>query len=177
MIITVKVYTAEVSHPDIRGATSAFYSVLLSSGLLFGFVLGYVLEDWRLISGLMSIPSAILFVMSLFVPNSPYWLVEKGRPEEARSALKRLRGPRSDYEAELETIAAKKRAKDAEAKVREGENCGTAMAVLNRLTSASFLAPFSISVWLLMIFAGFVVSLVMYIIGRCQEIIKEPGQA
>ena len=41
----------------------------------------------------------------------------------------------------------------------------------------AFLAPFSISVWLLMIFAGFVVSLVMYIIGRCQEIIQDLGQA
>lgn len=136
-------YTAEVSHPDIRGATSAFYSVLLSSGLLFGFTLGYVLEDWRLISGLMAVPSAILFIMSLFVPNSPYWLVEEGRNEEAKVALKRLRGGHSDYEAELETIVEKKRSKDAEAKVREGENCGTAMGVLNRLTTTSFLIPFA----------------------------------
>ena len=41
---------------------------------------------------LMTMP-AILFVLVQFCPESPRWLIARGKDDEARVSLKRLRGP------------------------------------------------------------------------------------
>lgn len=120
--IPVKVYTAEITHPDFRGVTSAFYSVQLSTGLLYGFLLGYFIDDWRLVTGLMALPSLALFILSLFIPDSPYWLVEKNQCEKARNELKWLRGSESDFETEFLEILTRKKEKDALDNERQGQN-------------------------------------------------------
>ena len=42
--------------------------------------------------GLAVIPAVIRFVAFFFLPESPRWLVGKGRVEAARAVLKKLRG-------------------------------------------------------------------------------------
>ncbi|XP_059083510.1 facilitated trehalose transporter Tret1-like [Tigriopus californicus] len=126
----VKVYNAEISHPDLRGTTSAFYPTFLSGGLLYGFILGYVFKDVRLISVFLSFPAVLYLVMSLFIPDSPYWLVQKGHFEEARQALQWLRGSSCDISAEFGDIIAKRQ-------LREAMNPGWK----HHLTSPDFLKP------------------------------------
>lgn len=54
--------------------------------------------------GLAAIPSLIQSVGFLFAPESPRWLVRKGRLQEARLAFTKLRSKTSDIEAEFEAI-------------------------------------------------------------------------
>jgi MFS family permease len=49
--------------------------------------------SWRLMLGVLFIPSIIYFLLTVFfLPESPRWLVSKGRMLEAKKVLQRLRG-------------------------------------------------------------------------------------
>ena len=50
------------------------------------------LHNWRLMFGFGVIPAVILFFGMLCLPKSPRWLVLKGRIDEARKTLQRVRG-------------------------------------------------------------------------------------
>ena len=52
---------------------------------------------------LAGIPSFIMFIGFLFMPESPRWLVFKGKTEKARAVLGRVRQPH-EVEAELKSI-------------------------------------------------------------------------
>lgn len=53
--------------------------------------------------GLSVIPAVLQFVGFLFLPESPRWLLQKGRSQQARRALSRIRGGRS-IDEEYDTI-------------------------------------------------------------------------
>ena len=90
-----------------------------------------LLPSWRLLAWLQIIPCGLFGVSAYFVPNSPYWLVEQGRQEEAAIALRQLRGPHYDLAAELAEMVEKKTAK-----VEEGRG------VARTLASRAFVHPF-----------------------------------
>ena len=90
-----------------------------------------LLPSWRLLAWLQIIPCGLFGVSAYFVPNSPYWLVEQGRQEDAAIALRQLRGPHYDLAAELAEMVEKKRAK-----VEEGRG------VARTLASRAFVRPF-----------------------------------
>ena len=71
------------------------------------------------------------------VRESPYWLVEQGREEEARVALQWYRGAHCHIEQELGEIMESKRSKE-----RAGAGEGT-QGLLARLGSPAFLRPLS----------------------------------
>ena len=64
---SVKVYNSEVAHPKLRGAISGLYPLFLALGLLLTFVFGYFLSDWKLIAGLLAIPTIIYLCMACLV--------------------------------------------------------------------------------------------------------------
>ena len=109
-------YTAEVSHPDMRSVTSAFYPVFLSVGLCYGFLIGYVYEMYRTICILMLVPAILFFGASIHIPESPYWLVRQGRLSEAKASLQKLRGEDFDICPEITEIIQKNDQKDSRAK-------------------------------------------------------------
>ena len=53
--------------------------------------------------GLAALPSAIMLVGCLWLPESPSWLVSRGACEHAREVLVRIRGT-SDVNEELQAI-------------------------------------------------------------------------
>ena len=59
---------------------------------------------WRYDFGLAAIPGVILLVGFFFCPESPRWLVQKGKHDEARNVLRKLRSVTCNIEEELKEI-------------------------------------------------------------------------
>lgn len=105
-VTLVPVYISETAPPEIRGLLNTLPQFTGSGGMFFSYcmVFGMSLTDapsWRLMLGVLSIPSLIYFALTVFfLPESPRWLVSKGRMVEAKEVLQRLRG-REDVAGEM----------------------------------------------------------------------------
>ncbi|KAF5727105.1 putative sugar transporter [Tripterygium wilfordii] len=105
-VTLVPVYISETAPPEIRGLLNTLPQFTGSGGMFLSYcmVFGMSLMEspsWRLMLGVLSIPSLIYFALTIFyLPESPRWLVSKGRMLEARRVLQRLRG-REDVTAEM----------------------------------------------------------------------------
>lgn len=77
-----QVYISEISSPDIRGFLSAIQKVSGHLGVLISYLLGAYL-DWRQLAMLVSVAPMMLFVTVIYIPETPSFLVLKGRDEDA----------------------------------------------------------------------------------------------
>ncbi|XP_027355303.1 polyol transporter 5-like [Abrus precatorius] len=90
------VYTSEISPTSSRGYLTSFPEVFLNGGILIGYISNYGFSKlplrlgWRLMLGVGAIPSIFLAVAVLAMPESPRWLVAKGRLGEAKKVLNRI---------------------------------------------------------------------------------------
>lgn len=82
---------AEVTEPRFRGMLAATGPTSVITGILCQFVMGAFIH-WRTVALLSCIMPCFTIIALCFVPESPYWLINKGRIEEARKALAWLRG-------------------------------------------------------------------------------------
>lgn len=98
-------YLAEVTQSELRGRLMSFLDIGRQSGILLVYIVGSIELTWRdvmLVCGCVTtLPT---FVGLLFLPNSPRWLVTRGRHDEAYDALVFLRGPDHNSKLELQTI-------------------------------------------------------------------------
>ncbi|KAI3980662.1 hypothetical protein MKX01_025227 [Papaver californicum] len=105
-VTLVPVYISETAPPEIRGLLNTLPQFTGSGGMFFSYcmVFGMSLMDtpnWRLMLGVLSIPSLFYLALTVFfLPESPRWLVSKGRMAEAKKVLQRLRG-REDVSGEM----------------------------------------------------------------------------
>ncbi len=79
---------SEFAPRRLRGKLLAYCEVAWYVGFMFAFVIGYVMTtvwslDWRIVLGSSTVPAVILFLARLGMPESPRWLMNKGRTEEA----------------------------------------------------------------------------------------------
>jgi len=116
-------YISEFAPADKRGRMVAFYQLAITFGILLAyFSNAYILslsnnstselfaEPWRGMFLVMSVPSVIFLFMLIKVPESPRWLVEVNKQNEAKKILYTVR-PKPASEKELSDIEnAKKRA-------------------------------------------------------------------
>lgn len=92
-------YLAELADAPHRGSLGTMFQLMITLGILLAYVsnLGFLhhnllgIRDWRWMLGSALIPAAILFVGSLILPESPRFLVEKGKVSEAHDVLRGLR--------------------------------------------------------------------------------------
>ncbi|XP_046650205.1 solute carrier family 2, facilitated glucose transporter member 8-like isoform X3 [Daphnia pulicaria] len=96
-------YIGEISTPAMRGIVGFFFSVNLASGLLVTSVMGLWMH-WRWLSVICTIEPIIFLVGMICVPESPYFLMRKGKQSEALEALVWLRGSTYNIKAELHQI-------------------------------------------------------------------------
>ncbi|CAL0331656.1 unnamed protein product [Lupinus luteus] len=102
-------YISEIAPPDIRGQLTTLTQFSCSGGMFLAYILVFsmslVESSWRVTLAVISIPSVAYFFLTLFyLPESPRWLVSKGRIAEAEKILKRLRGT-EDVIGELALLA------------------------------------------------------------------------
>ncbi|KAK7257993.1 hypothetical protein RIF29_32363 [Crotalaria pallida] len=99
------VYTSEISPTSSRGFLTSLPEVFLNGGILIGYISNYGFSKlplrlgWRSMLGIGAIPSIFLAVAVLAMPESPRWLVAKGRLAEATQVLHKI--SHSQQEAQL----------------------------------------------------------------------------
>ncbi len=91
---SVPMYIAEIAPSEIRGRLVTFFQLAITIGILVSYMCGYAFADsengWRLMFGAGFVPAALLLVGMFMVPESPRWLVSKGRTDEALVVLNRI---------------------------------------------------------------------------------------
>jgi len=106
-ILVAPMYIAEIAPPRQRGWLVTFNQLNIVLGLSVAmlsnyFILKSVLDpdlNWRWMLGVGFFPALLYFILLFLVPESPRWLIQKGRDEEG---LKVLRKSCGDEEAERE---------------------------------------------------------------------------
>lgn len=93
-------YIAEVAPARIRGRLVSLNQMAIVSGILLAYLANWGLSfsgdaSWRWMFAAAVVPSLVLFVGVFFVPESPRWLMEKGREADARAIFSRIEGEAS----------------------------------------------------------------------------------
>lgn len=97
-VTLVPLYISETAPSEIRGSLNTLPQFTGSGGMFLAYCMIFGMSlmtapSWRLMLGVLSIPSFIYFVLVvLYLPESPRWLVSKGRMVEAKQVLQKLRG-------------------------------------------------------------------------------------
>ncbi|EAY80902.1 hypothetical protein OsI_36080 [Oryza sativa Indica Group] len=105
-VTLVPVYISETSPPEIRGRLNTLPQFTGSGGMFMSYCMIFAMTlspspNWRIMLGVLFVPSLLyLFVTVFYLPESPRWLVSKGRMKEARVVLEMLRG-REDVSGEM----------------------------------------------------------------------------
>jgi sugar porter (SP) family MFS transporter len=102
----VPLYIGEVVPPRFRGGFVSFNQLAVTSGILVSYLVDYGLsssQNWRLMFALAAIPAILLFTGMLFQQESPHWLITRGREDEARAVLARVRDS-GDIDAEIAEV-------------------------------------------------------------------------
>jgi sugar porter (SP) family MFS transporter len=101
-------YISELAPKRIRGGVTSFNQLMIVSGILAAYIVNWALKDtannWRWMLGLGALPGLALAIGMYVQPFSPRWLVEKGRHDEAREVLGKLRESDEEADSELEEI-------------------------------------------------------------------------
>ncbi|CAL1535161.1 unnamed protein product [Lymnaea stagnalis] len=106
--MTVPVYVAEAAPPSIRGRLVTINQLFITIGILISSVVAGGFSSlektgWRYMLGLAGVPGVIQFIGFIYLPESPRWLVSKGKDDKARKVLQRIRG-KEDVEDEMKEI-------------------------------------------------------------------------
>jgi sugar porter (SP) family MFS transporter len=93
--LVVPLYLSEIAPAKIRGAIASLNQLMIVGGILAAFIVNAILassHNWRLMFGLAAVPSLVLLVGMLFMPETPRYLVHAGDDEDARDVINDLPG-------------------------------------------------------------------------------------
>lgn len=84
---------SEISPKHLRGTCVSFYQLMITLGIFLGYCTNYGTKkysnsiQWRVPLGLCFAWAIFMVIGMVMVPESPRYLVEKGKYEEARRSL------------------------------------------------------------------------------------------
>jgi len=100
-------YISEIAPVAIRGKLVSINQVALTSGIVISYLIDYAFaasQSWRWMFALAVIPATAFGIGLMFIPDSPRWLVGRGKTDQARAVLNRIRDP-GEVEGELTEIS------------------------------------------------------------------------
>ncbi|KAL6191161.1 hypothetical protein ACLB2K_037552 [Fragaria x ananassa] len=114
----VPLFLSEIAPTRIRGGLNILFQLNITIGILFANLVNYGTNKitggwgWRLSLGLAGIPAGLLTLGALLVVDTPNSLVERGRLEEGKAVLRRIRGTDNVEPEFLELVEASRVAKE-----------------------------------------------------------------
>ncbi|MDB4105701.1 sugar porter family MFS transporter [Salibacteraceae bacterium] len=120
-LILAPMYIAEMAPPAIRGRMVSFNQLNIVIGISLAFFTNYLIlkfaqsdapwvhtlmldeHQWRWMLGLEAIPAILYYFGLFFVPNSPRWLILKGRFDDAKRVMTRFSSA-EEAEREINSI-------------------------------------------------------------------------
>lgn len=98
MLQSVPVYLSEMAPAKLRGALNIGFQMAITIGILAAQLVNYGTAKikggygWRVSLALAAVPAIIMTVGSLFLPDTPNSLIERGHREKAKAMLQKIRG-------------------------------------------------------------------------------------
>lgn len=101
--VAAPLYNGEIAHQSIRGALGSLFQLMIVTGIFVAYLLGECLIPLQFTIVCACVP--ILFaIMISFQPETPSYLIKKGKYDQAKKSLEKLRGKNYNVEAELSKI-------------------------------------------------------------------------
>lgn len=101
--VVAPIYIGEISEKDIRGTLCSFFQLMVTGGILFAYVVGYLMNvfTFSIVCAVIPLIFGLIFV---YMPESPHFWVLKSKTDNAIRTLKWLRGDNYNYNDELEEL-------------------------------------------------------------------------
>lgn len=109
---SVPLYLSEMAPAKMRGMLNVMFQLMITIGILLANVVNFFTAmipggwGWRVSLGLAAVPAIIMLVGSLFLPETPNSLVERGQNEKAKSMLRKIRGTEDVFDEYTDLVAA-----------------------------------------------------------------------
>lgn len=114
-------YISEVSITEYRGRLVSLYQLAITIGFLGAYLVNFGLLDysmntaaddtlfskvfvsevWRGMLGMEGVPALLFFLIIFFIPESPRWLILKGKQDKARQILSRIYNDKESVNSEI----------------------------------------------------------------------------
>jgi sugar porter (SP) family MFS transporter len=97
--VAAPMYIAEIAPPESRGRLVALAQLNIVVGILVAYLSNSIVElavggpdsaAWRVMLGAPVVPALLFYVLTFGMPESPRWLVGRGRRDEALAVLDRV---------------------------------------------------------------------------------------
>nr|CAD7260354.1 unnamed protein product [Timema shepardi] len=98
--VITSLYNEEISEVEIRGAIGVYLDLMLSVGILWCYLVGAMVPYLWLAIASCGLP-IVFFITFVWMPESPVYLLSRGKDEKAEKALKWLRGVSPDYDYDI----------------------------------------------------------------------------
>jgi len=98
--VLAPVYIAEASPAERRGALVGLFQINIVIGILAAYISNFVVAQliagpalWRFKLAIAAGPALLFLVLLFFIPQTPRWLIQRGRLAEAAASLNALALP------------------------------------------------------------------------------------
>jgi len=105
--VVTPAYVGEMASARIRGALGLLVQLSYAAGMLFSYAAGWLFDDYAALTVAAVCATVASGALLLFLPESPYYLMLTGRPDDAAECLRSLRSrcyTDDELRAELVTV-------------------------------------------------------------------------
>lgn len=125
--VVTPMYIAEISPAEKRGKLVLLNQFLVVTSIFLAYVTNYLIsqifegETWRIMIGVEAIPAILYFTLLFTIPESPRWLVNQNKQDEALSVFKSIgaKNPERELKSVVDAVEAEMHLESGKLFVRE----------------------------------------------------------